>query len=275
MKQHIYMTPKQPLFVTASKSYLKYVMNRFGIVHFYQCKTGDEPCYAIPDGCVDMVFCCDETNPGAEICGTVLSPKEVLFRPDTCYFGIRFLPGYNPVLGCSSEIMKELVNHQIPFSALVHDERMLENIFRTTDFRSQITAFMNSYMSIYNRMNPMENSNLLVRHISNLLIRFSGDISIEQIAIETGYTERYIEKCFQQEVGLTPKQFSKIIRFQSAVSSLNNPSGRTLTEIAIDAGYFDQAHFVRDFKGYAGLTPKKYQRLLAHEAFNQKLEIII
>ena len=52
----VYMTPKQPFFVTASESYVKYIMNRFGIVHFYQCRTGKEPRYAVPDGCVDMVF---------------------------------------------------------------------------------------------------------------------------------------------------------------------------------------------------------------------------
>ena len=72
MEKQIYMTPKQPFFVTSSRSYEKFILNRFGIVHFYHCFTGTEPRYAIPDGCVDMVFCCNPKHPYAEICGTVL-----------------------------------------------------------------------------------------------------------------------------------------------------------------------------------------------------------
>ena len=50
MEKQIYMTPKQPFFVTSSRSYEKLILNRFGIVHFYHCFTGTEPRYAIPDG---------------------------------------------------------------------------------------------------------------------------------------------------------------------------------------------------------------------------------
>ncbi|MFR4476191.1 MAG: hypothetical protein ACLT3Y_02490 [Ruminococcus callidus] len=85
------MTPKQPFFVTSSRSYEKLILNRFGIVHFYHCFTGTEPRYAIPDGCVDR--CSAVTNhPYAEICGTVLAPGGA-FRSNTTYFGVRFLPG--------------------------------------------------------------------------------------------------------------------------------------------------------------------------------------
>ena len=124
MEKQIYMTPKQPFFVTSSRSYEKLILNRFGIVHFYHCFTGTEPRYAIPDGCVDMVFCCDPNHPYAEICGTVLSPQVVLSECNTTYFGVRFLPGYNPVLG-SADIMAHLVNHRIPLDDLIQDRRML------------------------------------------------------------------------------------------------------------------------------------------------------
>ncbi|MCD7811664.1 MAG: helix-turn-helix domain-containing protein [Ruminococcus sp.] len=273
MEKQIYMTPKQPFFVTSSEHYIKYVMNRFGIVHFYQCKTGNAPRYAIPDGCVDMVFCCDSSNPYAEICGTVLTPENVLLNSNTYYFGVRFLPGYNPVLG-SNVMMSELINRRVPFEVLINDRRMAEGILGTTDFRRQISIFMKSYMSIYNRVCPAENRSLLVLHSLNLLIRSSGSISMEQIADDTGYTMRYINKCFHNATGLSPKQFSKIVRFQTAVSALNEPLGRSLTEIADDLGYFDQAHFIRDFKQFTGLTPKKYQSSIENNEFRQKLNII-
>lgn len=153
---------------------------------------------------------------------------------------------------------------------------MLEGICGTTDFRKQIRAFMRSYMNIYRRVCPMEHSNLLVLHSSNLLIRSAGSISIEQLAEDTGYTARYIDRCFRNETGLSPKQLAKIVRFQAAVSALNQNQhkGRSLTEIAADLGYFDQSHFVHDFKAYTGLTPKKYQKLLLHDSFEEKLRIV-
>lgn len=275
MEKQIYMTPKQPFFVTSSRSYEKFILNRFGIVHFYHCFTGIEPRYAIPDGCVDMVFCCNPKHPYAEICGTVLSPQIVLSESNTSYFGVRFLPGYNPVFG-SADIMSHLVNHRIPLDDLIQDRRMLEEICSATDFRQQIRVFMRSYMSIYRRACSQEHQNLLVLHSSNLMIRSAGSISIEQLAEDTGYTTRYIDKCFRNETGLSPKQLAKIVRFQSAISALNQNQhiGRSLTEIAADLGYFDQSHFVHDFKAYTGLTPKKYQIMLRNDDFDEKLRIV-
>ena len=83
MEQQIYMTPKQPFFVTSSEQYYKYTFHQYGIVHFYQCRTNTQPRYAIPDGCVDMVFCCNPLMPSAEICGTVLAPESVLLQAKT------------------------------------------------------------------------------------------------------------------------------------------------------------------------------------------------
>lgn len=273
MERQVYMTPRQPFFVTSSESYSKYIMNRYGIVHFYQCKTGEQPRYAIPDGCVDMVFCCDSAHPYAKLCGTVLAPKAVLMEPNTCYFGVRFLPGYNPIVGNGS-IMKELVDNRIPLEIFVQDKRMLEEIFSTTNFQRQIHAFMRSYIKIYHDVCPIERCSLLVLHSCNLLIRSYGCITMEKIADDTGYTVRYLNKMFHRETGLSPKQFAKIIRFQSAVSALNNPGGRILTEITAELGYFDQSHFVHEFKEYTGLTPKRYQSYLKNHDFQQKLNIL-
>mgnify|MGYP002622144926 CR=1 FL=1 len=54
----------------------------------------------------------------------------------------------------------------------------------------------------------------------------------------------------------------------------NQHIGRSLTEIAADLGYFDQSHFVHDFKAYTGLTPKKYQTMLRNDDFDEKLRIV-
>lgn len=170
--------------------------------------------------------------------------------------------------------MGELVNHQVPFSDWIQDERMLEEICGTTDFYRQITAFLRSYMKIYQRVSPMEHSNLLVLHAANLLVGSAGSVTVEQLAEETGYTTRYLDKSFRSEVGLSPKQLAKIFRFQAAVKALNAHVDRNLTETAMELGYYDQSHFVHDFKAFSGMTPKKYCSLLQNTQYVQKLQIL-
>ena len=173
-----------------------------------------------------------------------------------------------------SGVMGQLVNHQIPFSDWIQDERMLEEICGTTDFYRQITAFLRSYMKIYKRVSPMEHSNLLVLHAANLLVGSAGSVTVEQLAEETGYTTRYIDKSFRSEVGLSPKQLAKIFRFQAAVKALNAHTDRNLTEIAMELGYYDQSHFVHDFKAFSGMTPKKYCSMLQNTQYLQKMQIL-
>jgi len=86
--------------------------------------------------------------------------------------------------------------------------------------------------------------------------RFPG--TIEGMANRYGFTARYVQKLFLQSTGLTPKLYSQIQRFQSGLRLLNDKD-RSLTSIAYDCGYFDQSHFIREFRSFTGLTPSSYQ----------------
>jgi len=77
-----------------------------------------------------------------------------------------------------------------------------------------------------------------------------GVEKIHLIANKHGFSERNLERYFKEIVGLSPKQFSAIVRFQTAFHSLDNP------RILENLGYYDQAHFIKDFKKFSGLTPR-------------------
>ena len=109
---------------------------------------------------------------------------------------------------------------------------------------------------------------MLVLHAANLLVGSAGSVTVEQLAEETGYTTRYIDKSFRSEVGLSPKQLAKIFRFQAAVKALNAHTDRNLTEIAMELG------FVHDFKAFSGMTPKKYCSMLQNTQYLQKMQIL-
>ncbi|HEV7738536.1 MAG TPA: helix-turn-helix domain-containing protein, partial [Chlamydiales bacterium] len=72
-----------------------------------------------------------------------------------------------------------------------------------------------------------------------------------------GITSRYLQKLFFQYTGLSPKLYTKIHRFQNSLR-LVTKKDTSLTSVAYDCGYFDQSHFIREFKSFTGLTPSGY-----------------
>ena len=84
-----------------------------------------------------------------------------------------------------------------------------------------------------------------------------GGIPIRKLADESGWSQRRFINRFREQVGVAPKTFARLVRFDRAVASVRSPSGRSLAEIAFECGYFDQAHMNRDFRQLAGTTPAK------------------
>lgn len=83
--------------------------------------------------------------------------------------------------------------------------------------------------------------------------------SIEYIASKVGYSQKHLIHLFKKNVGLTPKHFLKIMRFQKAIQEISLSANINWAGIAIESGYYDQAHFINDFKDFSGFTPVAYQ----------------
>lgn len=73
-------------------------------------------------------------------------------------------------------------------------------------------------------------------------------------------SERSLERLFLAHIGITPILYARICRFQASLSLLRQGKFRSLTDIAYSLGYFDQSHFIRDFKLFSGVSPRIYQR---------------
>ena len=83
-------------------------------------------------------------------------------------------------------------------------------------------------------------------------------MSIAQISNKVGYSQKHLIKLFRDNVGVTPKEFLKIIRFQKTIEEIAAAKEIEWTAIANECGYYDQAHFINDFKIFSGFTPRKY-----------------
>jgi AraC-like DNA-binding protein len=95
-----------------------------------------------------------------------------------------------------------------------------------------------------------------VASVVDAMIRQSGRVAIERVAADTGLSRRQLERLFLRDVGLPPKQLARIARFQRALRILEHDAGPARgIRAAHDSGYADQAHFIRDFREFAGCTP--------------------
>jgi AraC-like DNA-binding protein len=83
----------------------------------------------------------------------------------------------------------------------------------------------------------------------------SGQLAIGDLAEELGCSRRHLVARFREQIGPAPKTVARIMRFQKAAKLLADDDGRRLAEIAQGCGYYDQAHFNRDFRELAGTTP--------------------
>jgi len=80
----------------------------------------------------------------------------------------------------------------------------------------------------------------------------------QQLSDQIGYSQKHFINLFREQVGLSPKQYLRIIRFQKAVQAIEKNEFIRWSDIALESGYYDQAHFINDFKLFSGLTPNEY-----------------
>jgi AraC-like DNA-binding protein len=85
-----------------------------------------------------------------------------------------------------------------------------------------------------------------------------GRAAIRGLSAELGCSPRYLESRVQEEAGLTPKRLARLIRFSHAVEGLRAEARAGIGELAHACGYYDQAHFNRDFRDFAGVAPGVY-----------------
>jgi AraC-like DNA-binding protein len=90
------------------------------------------------------------------------------------------------------------------------------------------------------------------------LIRESAGITVETVGERIGWGYKKLERAFLAEVGYTPKAYSRLVRFNKAIRKVDMPAG-SLTDIGYSCGYYDQAHFIKDFHRFAGLSPRQFR----------------
>lgn len=84
-------------------------------------------------------------------------------------------------------------------------------------------------------------------------------VRVRDVARRVGLSQRRFIQVFAAEVGLTPKLYGRVRRFQRVLALVGGVPTPDWARVAVESGYFDQSHLIRDFRAFAGLTPEEYQ----------------
>ncbi|WP_349317312.1 helix-turn-helix domain-containing protein [Chitinophaga sp. MM2321] len=178
------------------------------------------------------------------------------FRIDKTFgiFGVYLYPQALPLLfGLSAtELTNQMPDLKLLLKAAGNE---LEEKIATATNNDQRVKIVTAFMERKFLMTDKEQ--LPVFHAIQSIIHRKGLVKIKQLANDHFLSERQFERQFLQFSGFSPKLFSRIVRFQSAMAQYGDKD-LSLTNIALESGYYDQSHFIHDFKEFSGHHPKHY-----------------
>ena len=265
----------QPYFIMGTTKYEKKLIQKYGIAHIYEFTMDlltDTTITAVPDGCIDILIDCTQEKQ-AYVYGTVLEHKIIENQYGHQYFGVRFMPGVLPKL--INTCIEDLVDCKIELEYVIREKHLSERIAEAKSFEQRVNLFMKAYLRFL--VNDSENQRYGKTYLADTLKRkifiTGGEISIHELEKFTGYSSRYINKVFHEVVGVNPKTFCSIMKFQTVIEHLNHDTDTRLSDLAVTYGYYDQAQFIRDFRKCTNMTPKEYRKKIVDINYNSRILI--
>ncbi|NLU92328.1 helix-turn-helix domain-containing protein [Chitinophaga sp. Ak27] len=229
----------------------------------------DVPDRLIPGGRVELIFNFGDPadwlitadNPH----GTRVSEPVIMGQRNQIFYvkstgkirmlGIRFKPG--GLASFTNLPISDLLNMLLPA------EQLLGKAVKSLEMRLSDYSDDDKQIQLLDAILKTELKNtpvdlLVVNQTIDMLRNSRDDISIDTICQQTGWYYKKLERIFLKNVGYTPKHYHKILRFNKAVRYMRTTN--TLTDVCHVCNYFDQAHFIRDFRLFTGTTPSQFKK---------------
>lgn len=171
--------------------------------------------------------------------------------------GIRFKPAGANLL--FSLPLNELKNETLSLAntGINNYNRLYHKVYHAKDLPSKVIIIEDW---LCNSLQPVINTSNIAKESLLLITKQNGELSIDSVAKILGYNQRTIERIFNTQVGMTPKEYSQNLRIERARHFIENNNSKSLIEIAYDLNYYDQAHFIKQFKKNMRITPSNYLR---------------
>jgi AraC-like DNA-binding protein len=168
--------------------------------------------------------------------------------------GIRFRPGATTRF--LRVVMGRASDREVPLGRLVgaaEERALLTSLRRARGRVGRATAAERWLLLRMRELAPRADD---ARRAVDVILRSHGRATMERVARSIGWSTRRIERAFERDVGLRPKLFARIVRLNAVLATLDDAERRRVVDLALDAGYFDQAHLLRDFRALAGRPPR-------------------
>ena len=223
----------------------------------------------LPNACVDIVIYAGDTSHGAGSAGIVAPPHRSFVVGSTLrsfivrsagwthIVGASLLPaGVEPLLGVPARIIGDrsaLLDDVIGPSAV----EIEESILSAADHA--LVGLSNALVHLGGSRELHSVAARVVQRVRNA----GGQKRIDALANETNLSARQLERVFREHVGLGPKTYSRLVRFDRSAREITSRGATAWTHFALTHGYTDQAHFLNEFKELAGVTPAQFEGELA------------
>jgi len=131
-----------------------------------------------------------------------------------------------------------------------------------TNYEPLIDNFFNDLVLNYSsKIDEKYTNNFILQEIKKFILEnIKEQITLDDIANNIGYNKEYIIRIFKNEFGLTPHAFLMNEKVNYAKNLLDNSVDKSICDIAVDIGFYDQSHFTKLFKKSFATTPKRYKQ---------------
>jgi AraC-like DNA-binding protein len=239
---------------------------------YWSIRTSDAPGIpnrVLPDGCADLIAGI-AGMPGPVAVGTMRTAAVYPLAGAVDLFGVRFHPG--SALPFLDVPLGELTDRRIPLDQLWGAAAGgFAGVMEPTSLQARVA---HAERILGDRLRSIRRpDNDLVRHAVALLRRARGSVGVREAAAALGVGERRLQRAFEHAVGLGPKALARVLRFRRMLGAIDRArsAGAPMrwAALALEAGYADQPHLVREFKALAGVTPSRYTAERAAVGFVQ------
>ena len=208
----------------------------------------------IPDGCIDIVIDLQDVSKGGsgKICGLMHSASVSYITGSCNLIGVRFWPiGATRLLHIpASDFTDTLV--PLPDVWGVDATLLCEEILQAASDELKLRVLQRSLKS---RLATARVPDHNVEGALKLIIRDGGLLEVRDVARELYISQRHLTRKFTDWIGTNPKTFCTIVRFQNVIGALSGKDAHGFSEVINIGGYYDQSHFIKEFKAFYGLTP--------------------
>lgn len=195
-----------------------------------------------------------QQQPPAVACGQLTKPLVLHSSFDAGMIGIRFQPsGMSPFI---KDSMNSLTDARVSAEELFPNvDQLVEEIMASSNDAQRIAA-CNRYLL---RTIKVDHDNISLRRALDRILQTGGNITVESLATLMGRSRRSLELAFQKAVGTSPKMYCRITRFRNLVDTAKESAlFDSWVQIALDSGFFDQSHLIRDFRRFTGQSPTTF-----------------